>query len=210
MRLRWLAAGQVPRGRSGLFVALVGPDGVGKTTVARALFDRHGSPAAYCHFRPPLRGPLLEAVPEGTPQPKPHGGGLRLMGALRAARSLGLFWMGYLLTVRPCLRRGWLVVADRWGYGYWAQPTAVRFFGPQRLGAWVVRRLPRPDLVVNLSAPPEVVAARKAELSEETIAREMRVWAALPVSPLITVCTDDRSPEEIAQRILEAAASGRA
>ena len=74
---------------AGRFIVLVGPDGVGKTTVARALMQRHSGPAAYFHFLPPIQGSLAQAPDPGSapPLPKAHPGGSRLLGWLRLFRN---------------------------------------------------------------------------------------------------------------------------
>ena len=88
----------------GAFVVIVGPDGVGKTTVARTLIERFNGPTGYFHFRPPLRGPLPSAPPNRSgPSPgKGEPGGSALLGWLRLARNVARFWAGLRNDGRPC------------------------------------------------------------------------------------------------------------
>jgi thymidylate kinase len=180
--------------RRGRFVALVGPDGTGKTTVAEWLANAWPGPTSYVHFRPPLRAPLPRRPSEvgSVDVPKHTHAGPRTLGWLRLLRSVLLFWLGYRRRVRPALASGALVVADRWGYGYVAQPVALRFAGPPWLGRLAVRLLPRPDLVVNLAAPVATIRARKGELTDREICDELQRWHQLPVANLVTV--DARKP----------------
>lgn len=167
---------------------LAGPDGAGKTTVARAVVAAASQPTAYFHFRPLVWSPLLAAPPVGTPpnldKGKPHG--LAFLGWVRIARNFVRIWAGYLVRVRPALARGTLVMGDRWAYGYLAQPLALKFYGPPWLARLAIRALPQPDLVVNLTAPPEVVHARKDELSPRQIEAELQRWAAIPARRMRT------------------------
>ena len=201
----WQAAEQAHRPRTGhgRFVVLVGPDGVGKTTVASALLDGWTGPRGYVYFRPTLSG----RPPTGPPPPTGARGNKnppaepRPLGWLRLLRSLLLFWIGYLRTLRPVLREGGLVVADRWGYAYAVQPGAVRFFGPDALGRLGVRLLPRPHLVANLAAPPAVVVQRKDELTATEVERELLLWRCLPV-PRVHTFDATGPPDAIAAAVL--------
>jgi thymidylate kinase len=124
----------------------------------------------------------------------------------RIARNYLRFWLGYLFKVRPALARGTLVVADRWAYGYMVQPHALKFFGPAWLARVAVTSLPAPDLVANLTAPPDVIRGRKQELTETQIEAELAAWATLP-APHIESFDTQGSPEAVASRILAAARS---
>jgi thymidylate kinase len=191
---------------SGRFVVLVGPDGVGKTTVARALLAHHHGPAAYFHFLPPVRGPLAGAPGHMmSVPPKAAPGGWRVLGWMRLIRNGARCWIGYLNAVRPALQRRWLVVGDRWMYGYLVQPDALRFRGPDALARLAMRLLPRPHLVVNLAAPPHVIRARKQELSVSQIERELLAWSSMRLSNVRTFDAT-RMPDEIASEILAALA----
>ena len=173
--------------RRGAFVVLVGPDGVGKTSVADALVSMHSGGSAYIHFRPEFWSPL-ESDPgahDTTPMPKHDGTGSRVIGWARLSWSFVAFWAGYLWRVRPAVRAGRLVVADRWGYGYFAQPTALRFHGPDWLARIFVGALPAPDLVANLVATPDLILARKQELTRDQLIDELERWKDLPVGVLV-------------------------
>lgn len=187
----------------GVFVALVGPDGTGKTTVAEQLTARWDGPTTYVHFRPPLRAPLARRPSDlpDRPMPKTTDPGPRWLGWLRLVRSLTLFWAGYWCRLRPALRNNGLVVADRWGFGYIGQPAALRFAGPNWLGMLAVRLLPEPDVTVNLTASVETIRARKAELQPSEIAAELDRWATLPVRRLVTVDAE-RPASQVADSVV--------
>ena len=188
--------------RRGWFVAIVGPDGVGKTTLAAHLLDLAPGPTGYVHFRPRM----LQSLPprprcSTVVSPDKHPPKNRFLGWLRLSTSIPRFWIGYLTRMRPLLLRGGTVVADRWAYGYVTQPHALRFFGPPGLARFAMRIIPRPDLVINLTAPPDLIANRKGELSEEEISAELELWISLPVQSMTTLDAT-LPPEDLALRAL--------
>ncbi len=190
--------------RNGRLVAVVGPDGAGKTTLANTMLTSYDGPTGYIHFRPPIAGSLL-AVPPPNPRLIPkvvEAVGNRPLGWGRLFYNLLRFWLGYVTSIRPRLKEGMLIVADRWCYGYLAQPTALRYYGPAWLARLVVAAFPRPSLVVNLVAPVGDIAARKQELSPSEIEKELAAWQRLPVAGRLDLDAT-QPPELMARRVLE-------
>jgi hypothetical protein len=138
---------------------------------------------------------MAPAVDKGSP------GGAVLLGWVRLLRNLVRFWAGYLVSVRPAVRNGSLVVGDRWAYGYVVQPLALKFYGPPGLARLAVRLLPQPNLVANLTAPVETIHARKQELTPGEIEAELEMWATLPARNVKSFDTQG-SPDQIVAEIL--------
>ena len=198
-------------GGRGAFVVMVGPDGVGKTTVARNLIGLHDGPTAYFHFRPPLFGAMATGPPDGSAPAidKGRATGWRALGWLRLLRTFLHLWIVHLTTVLPAIKRGTLVVGDRWVYPYLVQPHAVRFYGPRQLASLAIRALPRPDMVVNLTAPRDLILTRKAELTADQIERELVEWTNLPRARLRTFETVGDA-QEVARSVLAELQAGEA
>lgn len=167
--------------KRGCFVVLVGLDGSGKTTVARQLCclgigQERFRRIRYFHWRPGILPETLFPLPEFRNVPrKPKMGSQPWHSLLSATRLLSSGFrcrLAHWLRIRPLLRRNSLVLLDRYYYNYYLDPDSVRFSGPE----WWVDRLrplfPQPDLVVVLKAPPDVLLARKQELSEAQIHRQ--------------------------------------
>jgi thymidylate kinase len=128
----------------------------------------------------------MDSLPPPNPGVQPNKGDTRgsllaiMLGWVRLARNLGWFWVSYIVTVRPLLKAGALVVGDRWSYGYLTQPHALKYHGPDWLAAAAISVMPRPDLLAILVAPPEVVRRRKQELTVEEIGYELERWKRIP------------------------------
>ena len=170
--------------RRGFTVALVGPDGSGKTTVARRLEGQLPLPVAvmYMSINPASGNHLLPTtwlgwVLRGRPQ---HIEAARWEHTFRtmsmAAEAVSMAnqvaeeWYRALVA---CLmvRHSRIVVLDRhYYYDYFA--TDIVADGrrrTQRLHGYMLQRYPRPHLTIYLDAPPEVLLARKGEGTRESV-----------------------------------------
>jgi thymidylate kinase len=182
-------------------VALVGPDGVGKTTIARQLEQSFPLPLKYMymgdnvesgnHMLPTTRwwkmrklqregSESMRTPPMRGPAPR-RGGLLRMsLGAMR--KTFGFCnrvleeayreWISYSLA-----RRGYIVLFDRHFvldyYHFDIDPDAGPRSFKRRLHGLILRQISRePDLVICLDAPGEVVFRRKGEFTPDFL--EMR------------------------------------
>jgi hypothetical protein len=65
----------------------------------------------------------------------------------------------------------------------------------------MIRGLPSPDLVVNLTAPPEEIHRRKQELTVEEIAAEMEAWGRIPARRMVRLDALETS-QDMAHRVM--------
>jgi thymidylate kinase len=171
----------------GLFVVLIGPDGSGKSTIAsnleaylRPLFQG----TKYFHFNfgilPRLRDLMRHLgveVPEEAPAAAP-GQAVRV-GTVRSLVYLAYYSLDFLmghLAVFRARGHGQFVIFDRYIYDYLIQQSMSL---PEGLMGMVLRLLPRPDAVVYLRNRPEVIFARKPELSLEELERQGMICSRL-------------------------------
>ena len=180
---------KITAARQGRWVVLIGPDGVGKTSIAQGLFpevDQFFRSFKYHHWIPSWTRPLVTKVPPGGRrfEPAPCGGGFfgDLLSMVRLARSVCRAWLGYVLRILPALLRQGVVLGDRYLFNYHLDPQSVRYGASQRWVKWALRLVPKPDLIISLVANPETIHARKAELPVAEI--ELRIARARELEAL--------------------------
>jgi thymidylate kinase len=183
-------------------VALVGPDGAGKTTISRRLPDEIDLPLrsiymgingdASALMLPTTRAALalkrtrgdapdmVAGTLRGERKPPPRGALGRARAALRSGARLAVWlseeWFRQLVAWYHCRLRGRVVVFDRHFFADYYDHDVAGAGGRQplagRIHGFVLDRLyPKPDLVICLDAPAELLFRRKHEASVEWLAR---------------------------------------
>jgi thymidylate kinase len=160
---------------TGLFIVVLGPDGVGKSTLAGRLqqalapcFRRH----YLFHWRPMVISPQRKALgPTTNPQSElPRG----LLGSVAALLVVFMdYWLGYALVLRPSVTRSGLVIFDRYFQDLLVDPRRYRYGGPMWLAKFLSRFVPRPELLMLvLDAEDKVILSRKREVVLEELRRQ--------------------------------------
>lgn len=161
----------------GLLVAVMGLDGVGKSTLIENLTQEVGPLFSRCklfHWRPMLL--WRRRVQRDTRQPHSLPPNRSWWSVARLFAHLLDYWTGYWLVVRPLVARCGLVVFDRYFDDIWIDPKRYRYGGPLWLPQILSLFRPKPDLVFVLDAPEEVVLSRKQEIAPEEIRRQRRLY----------------------------------
>jgi thymidylate kinase len=166
---------------TGITVAIIGPDGVGKSTIIAGLVEtldiafwrRH----RLFHWRPSVIAPR----PDRGPVPDPHGEPVR--GPLASMMYLSGFFLdyyaGYLLVIRRLLAKSNFIIFDRYFHDVLVDPQRYRYGGPKWFAEILSRLVPQPDLVILLDVDPETILGRKSELPREEIERQRKAYHTL-------------------------------
>ena len=176
---------------TGLVVAIVGPDGSGKSTVADALPEACGQlfrRSRRIHFTPgvlPRPGALVRREASDSSQPharEPHG---RVVSAALLAYHWLDVLIGHALQVAPTRVRSGLVVVERGFLDIAVDPGRYRLDVPPAIARAFARLLPGADLTIVLEASSDVVTARKPELPAAEVERQSDVWRSLGFRPYV-------------------------
>lgn len=189
-------------------VALIGSDGAGKTTIGRRLEREMPQAIKYVYMginleasnlvlpttrllrgmkrilgRPDTGGPPDPTRKKSRPKGTVKRAASTLKSTLRLLNRLAEEWFRQILTWYY-LRRGYIVLFDRHFFSdYYAHDIAGndpdRAF-TRRVHGFVLDRLyPKPDLIILLDAPAELLYARKGEGTPELLERRRQEYLQL-------------------------------
>ncbi len=204
---------------NGFVVALVGPDGVGKSTIATRLTDVLGRPATrlYAGDNPDSADRMLPSTrlvwwyrrrtqgpPVHGPPPIEHRRRRSLLrrlvtsplSALLLANQCAEEW-SRLRLARRLAAEGLVVVLDRsYLHDYYRHDVtgADRSLRQRVHGWWLLHVLPRVDLAIVLDAPVDVLYARKAEGTAAALSKRRSEYQGLPPLSAESVTIDAGRP----------------
>lgn len=183
---------------TGLLVAVLGPDGAGKSTLIRqlpAVFGRAFRRTQYFHWRPEVFASPGTKPPSVDPHANPPRGPW-VSTAFLAAFFLD-YWLGYLLVIRSLLARSGFVLFDRYFHDVQADSRRYRYGGPSWLPRFLSVLVPSPDLAIFLDANENLILMRKNELRLEEMRRQRQVYYHLRIARSHTATVNtDRSADQ--------------
>lgn len=166
---------------TGILIAILGPDGVGKSTVIAGLTEtlKQGfwGRSRLFHWRPQTLFRKKDTGINTTPHAKPARGNLLSMAYLSA--FFMDFWVGYVFAIRPSLMRSNFVLFDRYFHDVVVDPQRYRYGGPSWFSKFLSRLVPQPDLVILLDAAGPSIFSRKEELLVTEIERQREAYQRL-------------------------------
>lgn len=197
MKFLWFHLRQRIRRPFGVFVAVIGPDGAGKTTICNAVAEYWESQfefsrAIHVHggFMILPRLKFLRQVwarltgrqiKQDIDFTKKHSGSsVKPYSMIRSLGYLFYYLWDYVLghiTIFWHKGKDRLVVADRYFYDYFLHLANSKL--PHWLLRYVSWFVPKPDLIILLNANPEEIYRRKDELTIDEIKRQQDVMCKI-------------------------------
>lgn len=180
---------------TGILVAVMGPDGVGKSTVITGLIESLGLGFWRRHKLFHWRPQALFIKRDQRINPDPHGKPVR--GTFLSMAYLSAFfldhWVGYIFKVRPALGRSNFVIFDRYFHDVLVDPRRYRYGGPVWYAKFLAKAIPEPDLVILLDADEFSIAARKCELPLLEIKTQLQKYRKLQFQRAPKIVVDTHS-----------------
>ncbi len=166
---------------TGINICFLGPDGSGKSSVIDRILpviEPIYRKQKYIHLRPKLG---YKNIGSSEKVENPHAQELR--GVVGSLLKIVYFFfdyiLGYFLKIRPMLVRSTCVVFDRYYYDLLVDPRRYRYGASMNFANFVGKFIPKPDLVILLDAPADVLQQRKQEVPYEETARQRDVYLML-------------------------------
>ena len=174
------------------FFAVVGPDGVGKTTFVNELLQnladlqvKDKNNIIVQHFRPHIM-PNINKLLTGQSEiisdfNNPHSA--EPANSLSSLLRITYYWLdyhfGYWLKLRSQMIRGKTIIFDRYFYDFIVDPKRSRLSLPNWLPRLYLSMTPQPDLVFFLDTTADKIFTRKQELHPIEIERQLAVYRKL-------------------------------
>ena len=92
------------------------------------------------------------------------------------------YCIGYYISVRPLVKKGKTVIFDRYIYDIYVDPVRSKIKLPQRLLRFFADIAPQMDASLIMLCDPDIIYARKQELSKDEIIRQIGMYRELAES----------------------------
>lgn len=166
----------------GVFVVLIGPDGCGKSSISEGIqnglnISLKKDKSRVVHWKPRVFSTPKDASGAGDP----HGQVLRgrVGSVLFFCCHWAEFFLGYWKVIKPVVFRNGMVIVERYYYDFFVDQKRFRLNVP----GWIVKAgfvfVKKPDMVFCMDAEPEILQARKKEVSFEETQRQRNAYRAL-------------------------------
>lgn len=171
------------QGRNRVFLCFIGPDGSGKTTISQLIIQSMQDVFAdvqYFHGHFAILPPL-SLLSGSMNEPKKQEASIineqkKIMGKIPASLMMIYYSLDYILGffwIFVHRRKFDFVIFDRFFYDYVIHP--MPFTPRSYLYRFLLALVPKPDIIIFLRSPPEIIFQRKPELSIPELSRQIDI-----------------------------------
>lgn len=182
---------------AGLTVAVLGPDGSGKSSVIKAVTEAL-SPAFRKNAMYHLRPFLLRVRPRSDEQVVTNPHASKPYGTVVSLMKLAYLWLDYTLGYAVLIRwkkvHSTLVLFDRYYHDLVVDSRRFRYGGPLRMARLVGKIIPLPDIFIVLHASAYVIRARKKEVTPDECVRQNGEYVRLAKTMRKALIVDTGQP----------------
>jgi len=184
-----------------MIIAFLGADGSGKSTIINNFVKTVRSDwnkLSYVHFRPNY---FIKNSQNQSPVTDPHSGKSRgmLMSIIKLLYFVLEYNYAYMFHYKD---PNHLIIFDRYYYDVIADPKRVKSSAPIWFSKFLMKFIPRPDLVFYLHAPADVIHARKKEINKDTLEKILSNYLSLTKTlEFNKISTEDSIDETLANII---------
>jgi len=191
------------KAKLGRLIVFLGPDGAGKSTLLALVEAELTTRSTYCrsyYFAP---GFLKRYRPKGAASitANPHKG--RQYSSLLVIAKITLMLFEFCMGMRRVQKQHDILLFDRFIHDLLVDPRRYRM---DRLRWWMRAMLalaPKPDLLIVVSAPADLIHSRKQEVSFEETERQVIAYKALAEQFSNSLVIENTgTPEEAATAVI--------
>jgi len=149
---------------------------------------------------------FARSILPNRPKKSPHSLPPRSRAAslAKAVWWMGCYVLGYWTSIHPTRARGGLAINHRYLIDAIVDPKRYRYSGPLELLRAIWSVAPKPDLVVFLDAPADVIWQRKKETTAEETARQRDAYLAMAAKlPYARVVDTSQNPAKTIDEVTE-------
>ena len=161
----------------GKFIALIGPDGVGKTLIAKNIYKLNKDffrGIKYFHFLPDNIHSLAENdIKDKSISKKNISKEKKLFSVFKLIRNILRFNIYNLKTIYYKYKQN-LIIGDRYFYNYFYYPESVKYFANHKLIKIAYKFIPKPDFIFVIIADTTKILERKNELNKIQIEDQIK------------------------------------